>query len=168
MKLYVTVLLAMIVFSAPGLCGANDTGNTGVDRVIREIAPNEFDVTLTLDNITICGIRETLPGDLTFVSTTHPIEKVRVSGQDIAFAIINETRVTYRARSSTSGSGTPEIAGIWIDLLGDSDGAVGGGAAPQVPKRQTTTTEAEQRNTPGVGAWVLVPMLFVVYLCMRR
>jgi len=171
MKLYVTVLLAMIVFSAPGLCDTNNTDNTdntGVDRAISEVAPNEFDVTLTLDNITICGIAETLPDDLTFVSTTHPIEKVRVSGQKISFAVINETRVTYRVRSSTSGSGTPEITGVWIDLLSDSEGAVGGGAAPQVSKQQTTTAEAGQQNTPGFGIWSLIAMMFVAYLCVRR
>ncbi|MEA1894452.1 MAG: hypothetical protein U9N36_04450, partial [Euryarchaeota archaeon] len=70
MKLYVAVLLAMIVLQAPGMCDANNTDNidniantdnTGVDRAISEIAPDEFDVTLTLYNITICGIAETLP-----------------------------------------------------------------------------------------------------------
>ena len=171
MKLYVAMLLVMIVLQAPGLCDTNNTNNTdniGVDRAILGIAPDEFDVTLTLDNITICGITETLPGDLTFVSTTHPIEKVKVSGQNIAFAVINETQVTYRVRSSTAGSGTPEITGIWIDLLGDSEGAVGGGAIPQVSKQQTTTAEAEQQNTPGFGICVLIAMMFVAYLCVRR
>ena len=167
MKLYVAVLLAMIVLQAPGLCDTNNTNNTGVDRAISEIAPNEFDVTLTLDNITICGIAETLPRDLTFVSTTHPDEKVRVSGQNISFAVINETRVTYRVRSSTSGSGTPEITGIWIDLLSDSEGAVGGGAMSH-SEQQTTTAEAEQQNTPGFGTWSLIVMMFVAYLCVRR
>ena len=170
MKLYVAVLLAMIVLQAPGLCDTNNTDSTdstGVDRAISEVAPNEFDVTLTLDNITICGIAETLPRDLTFVSTTHPDEKVRVSGQNISFAVINETRVTYRVRSSTSGSGTPEITGIWIDLLSDSEGAVGGGAMSH-SEQQTTDTEAEQQNTPGFGIGVLVAMMFVAYLCVRR
>jgi len=171
MKLYVAVLLAMIVLSAPGLCDTNNadnTDNTGVDRAISEVAPNEFDVTLTLNNITICGIAETLPRDLTFVSTTHPEEKVRVSGQKISFAVINETQVTYRVRSSNPGSGTPEITGIWIDLLSDSEGAVGGGAIPQVSKQQTTTAEAEQQNTPGFGVGVLVTLIFVAYLYVRR
>jgi hypothetical protein len=161
MKLYVAALLVMIVFSAPGLC------DTGVNRTISEVASGEFDVTLTLDNITICGITEMLPGDLTFVSTTHPEEKVRVSGQKISFAVINETQVTYRVRSSTTGSGTPEITGIWIDLLSDSEGAVGGGAAPQVSEQQTTTTETEQPSTPGFGIVSLIAMMFVAYLARR-
>ncbi len=175
MKLYVAALLAMIVLQAPGLCDANNTDNidstdsTGVDRAISEVASNEFEVTLTLDNITICGIAETLPHDLTFVSTTHPLEKVRVSGQKISFAVINETQVAYRVRSSTSGSGTPEITGIWIDLLNDSEGAVGGGAMPHSEhQHQTTDTEAEQQNTPGFGIGALVAMMFVAYLCVRR
>ncbi len=160
--LYVASLLAMLILSPPGLC------DTGVDRAMSEVASGEFDVTLSMNNITICGITETLPDDLTFVSTTHPEEKVRVSGQNISFAVINETRVTYRVRSSTSGSGTPEIAGIWIDLLNDSEGAVGGGAAPQVLEQPVTDTEAEQQNTPGFGAWALIAMMFVAYLCVRR
>lgn len=166
MKLYVTVLLAMIVFSASGLCDTNNTDNTGVDRAISEVAPNEFDVTLTLDNITICGITETLPDDLAYVSTTHPEEKVKVSGQRISFAVINETRVMYRVQSSSPG--TPEIKGTWINLLGDSEGTVGGGAAPQVSEQQTTTVEAEQQSTPGFGTWSLIAMMFVAYLCVRR
>ena len=165
MKLYVALLLAMIVLQAPGLCDPNTTDNTGVDRAISEVAPNEFDVTLTLDNITICGITETLPRDLTYVSTTHPEEKVRVSGQNISFAVINETQVTYRVRSSTVG--TPEITGIWIDLLSDSEGAVGGGAAPQVSEQQTTV-ETELRSTPGFGAWALIAIVFVAYRIRRR
>lgn len=166
MKLYVALLLAMIVLQAPGLCDPNNTDNTGVDRTISEVAPNEFDVTLTLDNITICGIAETLPDDLAYVGTTHPIEKVRVSGQRVSFAVINETRVTYRVRSSTSGSGTLEITGIWIDLLSDSEGAVGGGAAPQVSEQQTAV-ETELRSTPVFGAWALIAIVFVAYLVRR-
>jgi hypothetical protein len=165
MKLYVALLLAMIVLQAPGLCDPNNTDNTGVDRAISEVAPNEFDVTLTLDNITICGITETLPRDLTYVSTTHPEENVRVSGQNISFAVINEAWVTYRVRSSTAG--TPEITGIWIDLLSDSEGAVGGGAAPQVSEQQTTTAEADQQNTPGFGIGALIAMMLVAYLTRR-
>ncbi|HIE31446.1 MAG TPA: hypothetical protein EYP67_03575 [Methanosarcinales archaeon] len=169
MKIYVAALLAMIVFSAPGLCDngfAVDACVTGVDRTISKVASGEFDVTLTLDNITICGITETLASDLTFVSTTHPENKVRVSGQKLSFAVINETQVTYRVSSPTSG--TPEITGIWIDLLSDSEGAVGGGAAPPAMRHQTTTVEAEQPDTPGFGTWVLIAMMVAAYLCKRR
>jgi hypothetical protein len=81
------------------------------------------------------------------------------------FAVINETRVTYRVRSSTSG--TPEITGVWIDLLSDSEGAVGGGAMSH-SEQQTTTAEAEQQSTPGFGTWILIAMMFVAYLCVRR
>ena len=161
MKLYVTALLTLIVFSAPGLCV------TGVDRMISEVASGEFDVTLSMNDIMICGIAETLPGDLTFISTTHPEEKVRVSGQKISFAVINETQVTYRVRSSTAG--TPEISGIWIDLMNDSEGAVGGGVAPQVSEQhRTDAAETEQQSTPGFGTYTLIAMMFVAYFYVRR
>ena len=170
MKLYIAALLALIVFSAPGLCDNSsgvDACVVGIDRTISEVASGEFDVTLSMNNITICGIAETLPGDLTFVSTTHPIEKVKVSGQKISFAVINETNVTYRVRSSTPGSGMPEITGIWIDLLSDSEGAVGGGVASQLSEQQRTDAETEQQNTPGFGAWAMIVMMFVAYFYVR-
>jgi hypothetical protein len=169
MKLYIAALLTLIVLQAPGLCdnaSGADARVTGVDRTISEVASGEFDVTLSMNDIRICGIAETLPGDLTFVSTTHPEAKVKVSGQKISFAVINETHVTYRVRSSTAD--TPEIAGIWIDLLSDSEGAVGGGAAPQVSEQQRTDAEAEQQNTPGFGAWALIATMFVAYFYVRR
>jgi len=172
MKLYTAALLALIVFSAPGLCdnaSGVDACVIGIDRMISEVASGEFDVTLSMNDIMICGIAETLPGDLTFVSTTHPIEKVKVSGQKISFAVINETNVTYRVRSSTSGSGMPEITGIWIDLLSDSEGAVGGGVASQLSEQQRTDaeTETEQQNTPGFGAWAMIVIMFVAYFYVR-
>ena len=162
MKAYITLLLALAIFTSPGLC------DTGVDRTISEVSANEYEVTLTMDNITICGITETLPGDLTYLGTTHPEDAVRVSGQDLSFAVINETSVTYQVKSSTPDAQTA-ITGIWIDLLSNSEGAVGGGALPTGAEDQPSAGTEQPDSTPGFGISVLiVAMMFAALICMRR
>jgi len=163
MKAYITLLLALAIFASPsGLC------DTGVDRTISEVSTNEYEVTLTMDNITICGITETLPDDLTYLGTTHPPDAVRVSGQDLSFAVINETSVTYQVKSSTPDAQTA-ITGIWIDLLSNFEGAVGGGALPTGAKDQASAGTEPSGSTPGFGSGMLiVAMMFAALICMRR
>lgn len=163
MKAYITILLALAIFASPPcLC------DTGVDRTISEVSANEYEVTLTLDNITICGITETLPDDLTYLGTTQPPDAVRVSGQDLSFAVINETSITYQVKSSTPDAQTA-ITGIWIDLLSNSEGAVGGGALPTGAKDQTSAGTEPSGSTPGFGSGMLiVAMMFAALICMRR
>ena len=163
MKAYITLLIALAIFASPsGLC------DTGVDRTISEVSADELEVTLTMDNITICGITETLPDELTYLGTTHPVDAVRVSGQSLSFAVINETSITYQVKSSTSGAQTA-ITGIWIDLLSNSEGAVGGGALPTGAKDQPSAGTEQPGSTPGFGISVLiVAMMFAALICMRE
>ncbi len=161
MKAYITLLLALAIFTSPGLC------DTGVDRTISEVSANEYEVTLTMDNITVCGITETLPDDLTYLGTTHPLDAVRVSGQDLSFAVINETSVMYQVKSSTPDAQTA-ISGIWIDLLSNSGGAVGGGALPTGAEDQPSAGTEPSGSTPGFGIGILtVAMMFAALICMR-
>ena len=76
---------------------------------------SEFDVMLTISNLNIGGIVETLPDGFTYVSTTHPSDQVSISGQKIAFAVINDRKITYKAKAPSSGEGT--FTGKWVDLL---------------------------------------------------
>lgn len=163
MKAYITLLLALAIFaSPPGLC------DTGVDRMISEVSADEYEVTLTMDNITVCGITETLPDDLTYLGTTHPPDAVRVSGQDLSFAVINETSIAYQVKSSTPDAQTA-ITGIWIDLLSESGGAVGGGALPTGARDQTSAGTEPSGSTPGFGSGMLVvAMMFAALICTRR
>lgn len=79
-------------------------------------SPNsEFDVMLIISDLNIGGIVETLPEGFSYVSTTHPSDQVSVSGRKIAFAVINETEITYKVRAPSSGEGT--FTGKWVDLL---------------------------------------------------
>lgn len=158
MKLYVAALLAMLILSPPVLC------DTGVDRAISEVAPDEFDVTLSMNNITICGIVETLPDSVTYLGTTHPAGQVRVSGDEIAFAVTDETSVTYQVQSS----GQPDdITGIWIDLLSDESGMVGGGEI-EMPAHKPAQTPPAEHDTPGFVAMSLIPVVLAAYMLGRR
>lgn len=158
MKLYVAALLAMLILSPPVLC------DTGVDRAISEVAPDEFDVTLTINNITICGIVETLPDSVTYLGTTHPAGQVRVSGDEIAFAVTDETSVTYQVQSS----GQPDdVTGIWIDLLSDESGMVGGGEI-EMPAHKPAQTPPAEHDTPGFVAMSLIPVVLAAYMLGRR
>ncbi len=158
MKLYAAALLAMLILSPPVLCDA------GVDRVISEVASGEFDVTLTIANITICGIAETLPDGVTYLGTTHPASQVRVSGDEIAFAVTDETRVTYQVQSS----GQPDdITGIWIDLLSDESGMVGGGEI-EMPAHKPAQTPPSEHDTPGFVAVSLMLAVLAAYMLGRR
>ncbi len=158
MKLYVAALLAMLILSPPVLC------DTGVDRAISEVAPDEFDVTLSMNNITICGIVETLPDSVTYLGTTHPAGQVRVSGDEIAFAVTDETSVTYQVQSS----GQPDdVTGIWIDLLSDESGMVGGGEI-EMPAHKPAQTPPAEHDTPGFVAMSLIPVVLAAYMLGRR
>ena len=162
MKAYITILLALAIFASPPcLC------DTGVDRVISEVSENEHEVTLIIDNITICGITETLPDDMTYLDTTHPEDAVRVSGQSLSFAVINETSITYHVKSATPDAQTA-ITGIWIDLLSESGGVVGGGALPAGAEDQASDEAEPPGSTPGFGIGIsIVAMIFAALICWK-
>ncbi|MEA3325384.1 MAG: hypothetical protein U9Q37_09705 [Euryarchaeota archaeon] len=160
MRIYITALFAMLILVPSILCDA------GVDRAVSEVAPDEFDVTLTTNNITICGIVETLPDGVTYLGTTHPEGQVRVSGDEIAFAVTNETSVTYQVRSS----GQPDdITGIWVDLLSNESGMVGGGEIGTSAHKPTqTSSPSSEHGTSGFVAVSLILAVLVVYMVGRR
>lgn len=145
-----TVLLLTVTL-LPGLAAAEE----GVSRNIYPHPPSDFDVTLTIHNISIAGIVETLPDDVSFISTTQPSDRIRVSGQKIAFALINDTSITYRVRSM---SGIPAIAGIWEDFLKGVNGTINGGAehSGSTPLAQKTPA---QKSVPGFEALLLIAVL---------
>jgi hypothetical protein len=131
------------------------SADEGVSRSIYPHPPSEFDVMLTIHNISIAGIVEILPEDASFISTMHQAH--RVSGNKIAFAAINDTSITYRIRSES----TPEITGMWEDFLNGVNGTVNGGANPNSSPR----TQA-QKSTAGFEALLLIAVL--LYLFKRR
>ncbi len=113
----VLLLVAMCLFVG-ALATPVMAEEISVTRSFSTISPSpnsEFDVMLTISDLNIGGIVETLPERFSYVSTTHPSDQVRISGQKIAFAVINETEITYKVKASSSGEGT--FTGKWVDLL---------------------------------------------------
>lgn len=122
----------------------------------------EFDVMLTISGLqsdndsVVCGIVETIPEGFEYVKSEYPSDRISVSGQRIAFAVINVTTIRYTVKSPSSGSGM--IKGEWIDLLNETDGKITdtgitvitqGSNKRDVESTQTpTTTSAVESSTP--------------------
>lgn len=81
-----------------------------------------FTVSLSIDGIPLGGVVETLPPGYAFAGTDHPEDRVILRGQQIGFAVMNDTRITYSVAAPASGSG--DITGTWEDFLGESYGEV--------------------------------------------
>lgn len=112
--------IGLLLLSVP-VCASSSP----ITRMLSTAEPSggdEFTATLSIRDIAVGGIVESLPPGYAFVGTTHPASRVLVSGQKIAFAILNETEISYTVRAPGNGSG--EITGQWEDLAGDETGAV--------------------------------------------
>ena len=124
--LVVSVLTVLLLFIAAIV------SVTGAE-VRRSVSTNtpapgaEFDVMLTIsglqsDDSVVCGIVETIPEGFEYVKSEYPSDQISVSGQRIAFAVINVTTIRYTVKSPSSGSGM--IKGEWINLLNETDGKI--------------------------------------------
>lgn len=128
-----TVLLCILVFllAAPAAAGS----------VARTITPQEggLDITLTMTGIPVGGIVETLPDGCTWMETDHPVDRTRVSGGKVAFAVIGEETINYRARGPQDAA--EAFTGTWEDLLTGESGTVGAGGVRE-PGSGVTPKEA--------------------------
>ncbi|CCJ37284.1 hypothetical protein BN140_2361 [Methanoculleus bourgensis MS2] len=128
-----TVLLCILVFllAAPAAAGS----------VARTITPQEggLDITLTMTGIPVGGIVETLPDGCTWMETDHPVDRTRVSGGKVAFAVIGEETINYRARGPQDAA--EAFTGTWEDLLTGESGTVGSGGVRE-PGSGVTPKEA--------------------------
>jgi len=116
-RLFCLVILLMIVPVA--------ASGAPVIRSLSTAEPGEgevFTVSLSIDGMILGGVVETLPAGYAFVETDHPDDRVLVRGQQVAFAVMNDTHITYSVRAPAAGSG--DITGTWEDFLGESDGQV--------------------------------------------
>jgi hypothetical protein len=68
-------------------------------------------VTISIPEGSIGGLAETLPSGYSFVSSAFPESRLRVSGDKILFAVINDTTIEYCVKYENPG----EISGIWHD-----------------------------------------------------
>ena len=106
---------------------AATTGHTDttITRTLSPMLPSPgstFEVTLNITGLRIGGIVETIPDGFTFVSTTHPLNQTRVSGQKVVFVVLNETSIRYEVRAPSRGSGT--FSGTWYDAMSEKEGDI--------------------------------------------
>jgi PGF-pre-PGF domain-containing protein len=136
-----TTLLAAMAVQGAEVAGVTRYAPAG------PAAGEVFEVTLRITGELplVVGIVETIPEGFSFVSTTHPAGNYSVSGQKVAFAVINETEIRYRVKAPSSGEGT--FSGTWIDLLSENEGSiadtivmVGGGGAGAIEAPAATPT----------------------------
>ena len=127
------VLLCVLIF----LFTAPVTA-VSVERTLTS-SENDLEVTLTVTGIPIGGIVETIPDGCTWAGTDHPDDQTRVSGQNVAFAVIGEEAIRYRVQGPSEAG--EEIAGTWENLQTGESGVVGSDG----PK---TSGEVAQTATP--------------------
>jgi hypothetical protein len=144
--------ILVVVLAAPAAAGS----------IERTITPQEggLDITLTVNDIPVGGIVETLPEGCTWMGTDHPEDRTRVSGEKVAFAIIGEETITYQVQGPQDAA--EAFAGTWEDLLTGDSGVVGLDE-PGNPEQADATTPP---STPGFGCAAALAALAV--LCSRR
>jgi len=114
-RLFCLVMLLMVVPVA--------ASGAPVIRSLSTAEPGEgevFTVSLSIEGMALGGVVETLPAGYAFVETGHPDDRVLVRGQQVAFAVMNDTAITYSVRAPAAGSG--DITGQWEDFINESDG----------------------------------------------
>jgi len=152
------VLLCILVFvlAAPVAAGS-------VARAVSQLpegAGGDLEVTLTVNDIPVGGIVETIPDGCTWAGCDHPGNRTRVSNQTVAFAVIGEETIRYRVQGPPEAG--DEFSGTWEDLQTGESGAVGlGGPRSSGQAAQTTVP-----STPGFEYAAALAALAVV--CARR
>ena len=180
LRFMVLFLLGAAIILLPGMVTAVKAAEVAGITRYAPIGPApraEFEVTLRIsgDLPLVVGIVETIPQGFSFVSvsTTHSPDQYSVSGQKVAFAVINKTEIKYQVMAPSSGEGT--FTGKWVDMLSDHEGTiaesiviVGGGGAGSIEEITTPTPTPStaptvtrvSRNIPVMGAGEEVAMAF--------
>lgn len=163
-RLMITSFFVLLTTAA--LLAGTVTAVPGAEvREVKRYAPAgpapsaEFEVKLTINGELplVVGIVETIPEGFGFVSTTHPSGQYEVSGQKVAFAVIDETEISYRVKAPSSGEGT--FTGTWIDMLSEKEGSitdtpviVGEGGSGAIREDTAPTTVASTTATPATAS----------------
>ena len=97
--------------------------------VIRNISPvpgqpGIYEVHLMAGGMQTGGIVEELPAACQFAGTDYPSWRVQVTGQTVAFAVIDDSPIKYRISSNTSDPGG--FSGRFEDFLSGDTGMVAG------------------------------------------
>lgn len=83
---------------------------------------SEMEVKLSIQNFSMGGIVENIPDGFIFNSTSLPPNQVCISGQKIAFAVIDENEIYYTIKIPETGGGL--ISGEWKDYSNENAGII--------------------------------------------
>lgn len=117
-------------------------------------------VTLSIDGMNAGGIVETIPEDFSFVETSCPADRYRVSGQKLIFAVIGESEITYRVRAETASSRA--FTGTWNDAFSKEEGTIppttinGGSGLAAGATRADTDPAGPDPTSAGGSSWMWV------------
>lgn len=145
--------ILVLVLAVPVAAGS-------VERIVSPLpegAGSGLEVTLTVNDIPIGGIIETIPDDCTWVGCDHPDDRTRVSGQHVAFAVIGEETICYRVQGPPEAGAA--LAGTWEDLLTGESGIVGSDEPPDSGRAAQTTAP----STPGFECATALAALAMVF-----
>jgi PGF-pre-PGF domain-containing protein len=123
-KISTAVLLAAMVIAV--LASPVMAEEAEVVRSFSTTSPSpdsELTVALSISGIRVGFIDETIPDGFAF--TEHPSDHqyYEISGQRIAFAVVDEiTEIKYKVVAPSSGGGT--FSGVWEDFLNETNGTV--------------------------------------------
>lgn len=116
-RLFYLALLLMILpavaYGAP-VTRSLSTAEPGAGEV--------FTVSLSVGDMPLGGVVETLPGGYIFAGTEHPDDRTLIQGQMIAFTVADEAVITYSVKAPASGSG--DIVGVWEDFAAEAHGKI--------------------------------------------
>ncbi|MCC7555537.1 MAG: hypothetical protein KO254_05355 [Methanoculleus marisnigri] len=149
----VLLCILTLVLAVPVAAGS-------VERTISPLpegAGSGLEVTLTVTDIPVGGIVETIPDSCTWAGCDHPDDRTRVSGRHVAFAVIGEETIRYRLQGPPEAAG--RIAGTWEDLLTGESGVVG--SDEPLDSGQATQTTAP--STPGFEFAAALAALAMVF-----
>ncbi|MDD1729656.1 MAG: hypothetical protein LUQ50_11380 [Methanospirillum sp.] len=129
----------------------------------KEDSDNVMDVTLTLNGLEKGGIIETLPTGVTFQSTAFPQEMFSKSGNNLIFAIINDTPVHYKIQ--VSDESIPKIIGKWEDIQDGVKGEVRDGILSSF-QGQTNKSDKPARSS-GISICIVLIALSLLLMIRR-
>jgi len=147
----VTLCILIVLLAAP-VTAAN------IERIVTS-SGDGLDVTLVVTGIPVGGIVETIPDGCTWMGTDHPDDRTRVSGQNVAFAVIGEETIRYRVQGSPEAG--EKIAGTWEDLQTGESGVVGS-------DEPGTSGQAAQTAAPSTPGFEWVAALAALAVAYRR
>ncbi|WP_321428861.1 hypothetical protein [uncultured Methanolobus sp.] len=139
-----TQLIILAVFLTVALSGFA-SASTSVVRGVSTTSPSansEIEITLSISDMDVGGIVETIPDGFAYVSTDHPSDQTSVNGQNVIFSVIGESKITYTVSAPSSGSGV--FSGLWDNSLDMDDGTIADTSV-------TVKSSSGSRSSSGTG-----------------